>query len=1191
MRIRKLELQGFKSFVDRQSFHFGEGIAGVVGPNGCGKSNIVDAIKWVIGEQSAKSLRGQAMQDVIFNGSEGRNKVGLAEVIVTFVRGPQPFPKDYARFEEIRIGRRLYRDGTSEYLINQVKVRRKDIVELLLDTGIGNKLYSFIEQGQIGQIVQARPEQRRGLLEEAAGISRFKARKRETEQKLEVTAQNLDRATDVAEELGRRLRTLERQVSKAARYRRLQATVRQHELFLGLAKYAALSGDRRALQERHRECTSDLGQLGRDVERRDGELQGARGEIAVMQTVVTRLREEIAELEAQRRELDATHRLQARENRELELRAGAVVRDLEEAGRQQDHAGQEQSRSEVELAEARLALEDRDALFDAQARAAREIGERLHRVGGEVEEAKSEHMVRVTRLVRRRTHLGASEQRLGQLAEQASTIRPRLKEVGARVCELQTLSSTAVAEREAQELVRDGCRDDALHARQRLARAEEQQATLGQTVREADDVLATVSREAAGLEARVQSLQSLQDARVGVEGGAREVLDALDTHGLLAEHLEIPDSKRELVEVGLGSKLDTVLLRSRGQLDEAIALCGDWTTLRVVEDPSPISAEILASIRAVDSLDEALAGGESVVVPSLGVRVDADGTVHAGRGAPSGVVLLERRRELTALAESLEGARARLEQAEAASLTARAAVDGGREAIRLARQHLESRRTTEREADKALAGARDLAKDHARNLLSEQERLERLQTESVRFEEEEAAIRGRMDDERSAIAVEEEEQASVEERLSRLQAELAELQSASAAAREAAARARTEQSAVQERVVLLKRARDGASSRREQASERAERASAELMKARERLAFLERDDQRIAAALEELQGQQGDNRDRLGLEGERLKTAQESIAGAEATLRGRREQLQKVQARSTRMELRLQEVKLGIDTLRQRVEARYQVSLPGLLDRLERDHALLLEAGEAARAEPPVHGLGLEPVEDLRVVPADLEREELVVARLAVLDKAKAGLERLGEVNLAAMEEYGAVAERHGWLEEQRLDLEESVARIRKTIAEINRTCRERFREAFDKVDTEFRRVYPRLVGGGQGRLRLTDEDDLLETGVDIYVQPPGKRLQNLTLLSGGEKAMCAIALLFALFRVKPSPFCLLDEVDAPLDESNGARFNAVLKEMSELTQFIIITHNKKTMEVMDTLYGVTMPDPGVSRLVSVEVS
>jgi chromosome segregation protein len=342
--------------------------------------------------------------------------------------------------------------------------------------------------------------------------------------------------------------------------------------------------------------------------------------------------------------------------------------------------------------------------------------------------------------------------------------------------------------------------------------------------------------------------------------------------------------------------------------------------------------------------------------------------------------------------------------------------------------------------------------------------------------------------------------------------------------------------------------------------------------------------------LQEQGEEQAELRGKLQIEKEHLGKCRAGLSADEERLRGLRDKLAAAKTEASRLELKLQEVKLGIEALRERVEGRYNLRLAALLDRLEQDAALVIEAGEGAQAQVPIPGVVLDEVADLRVTPENLEDPAAVKAWVAMLEKAKNALQRLGDVNLAALEEYTEVAERHKWLSEQQADLELSVDAIRRTIAKINKTCRERFRDAFDRVNAYFKEIYPRLVGGGQARLSLTNEEDLLETGVDIFVQPPGKRLQNLSLLSGGEKAMCAIGLLFSLFKVKPSPFCLLDEVDAPLDEGNGARFNSVLQEMSSLTQFIVITHNKKTMEVVDTLYGVTMPEPGASRLVSVKV-
>ncbi|MCP4807314.1 MAG: AAA family ATPase [Proteobacteria bacterium] len=1190
MRIRKLELQGFKSFVDRQTFHFGEGIAGVVGPNGCGKSNIVDAIKWVVGEQSAKSLRGQSMTDVIFNGSEGRKKVGMAEVIMTFGRTEAPFPGDYARFEEIRIGRRLYRDGGSEYLINQVKVRRKDIVDLLLDTGIGNKLYSFIEQGQIGQIVNARPEQRRGLFEEAAGISRFKARKQETESKLEQTMLNLERATDVAEELGRRLRTLERQVEKAAKYRRYRAQIRQGELYLGLARYAALAGDRKALFDKHRSAASDLEELARDVARRDRALSGAREEIAVMTSVVGTLRDAVAELEAQRRQAETEREFQAREQRDLQARLDVVSHDLDESRRAMHASTDEAARTDRELTEARSSLEDRESTHTDHAATARVLGDELRTVERDVESAKREHMKLVTGLVRRRTTLAGSVRRIEEHTRRIDELDNTKATTGDELAALATQQAEAEAQAEQAKRRRDEASEEIKSVAARVKTLEVDQKPLRAAARAAEDALTRAQRTLGALDAKLGALRAMQESRTGVEGSAKDVLDRFDTLGVVAEHIGPAEAER--AKRVLGADLDAVVVRDRTQLLEIADALAESPRTGLIEGQPTALLDVLEAATLPDAIALQQKTGRPVLVPDTGARVESNGVIHVGRAeVASGARLLERRAEIDALDAERGSLAAAVESASEAAERAQVAVESSSDELETARARLEERRTAARLLEREFSESRSRARDLERDVRSRQERSTRIAAEIGGIRRRIEQIRTEDEADREAVARDEERQAAAEATLSTLQAGLAELQARVVESREATARARMEQSAVRERVLLLEKAQASALTRRDEATRRVERLDGELAKSGERLTFLAADDERLQERLFDLGEDQDGKRDQLGLERERLKKAREAIAGAEETLRKQRERQTNTQTRVGQLNVKLEQVRARIEGTRQSVDERYKVSLPALLDQLESRQALVLEAGADARAELPVPGLKLEPVQDLRLVPDHLEDQGMVGRWVELLAKLKDRLEKLGEVNLAALEEYGQVAERFQWLDEQRQDLEESVSRIRKTIGELNRTCRDRFREAFDRVNAEFRVIYPRLVGGGQGRLALTDENDLLTSGVEIFVQPPGKRLQNLTLLSGGEKAMCAVGLLFSLFKVKPSPFCLLDEVDAPLDESNGARFNNVLRDMSELTQFIVITHNKKTMEVVDTLYGVTMPDPGISRLVSVQVS
>jgi chromosome segregation protein len=1214
MRIKKLELQGFKSFVDRQTFHFGSGIAGVVGPNGCGKSNVVDAVKWVIGEQSAKSLRGAHMQDVIFNGSAVRKKVGLAEVLITFARTEdKAFPGDYARFEEISVGRRLFRDGNSEYLINGIKVRRRDVVELLMDTGIGHKLYSFIEQGQIGQIVQARPEQRRGLIEEAAGIGKFKARKAEAEQKLEATAQNLERATDVAEEMRRRLRTLERQVEKAARHRRLQAQVRQGELFLGLVKYAALSGDRKALSHAHRTSMRDTEDTRRDLERRDQALQGQRDEIAVMSSVVGRQRDELAELEAQRREAESARRYQSREAEELRVRLDVLEHDLAEAGRRDVEASAEVERLDREVALARDGMEDRDsrlARLRAEADQARLAFGTTRR---ELENTKRDHMALVTSVVRRQATLQASERRVDELSRQLDDFLADRARVDTDLGAQTQALAEAEAEVQAVQLREEEARAavDALRLQARDGQLAEER--LRGELRRQERACTDAERAVARTEARLQSLQDLARRHAGVDSGVRKVLDQASTMGILAEHLDVPAELQELLESAAGGALEHILVRDTEQLAEAAELAVGKGRTGFVVVRGAIPEQGLAS--RIQGSDEGLAAlgtvlgvcheapdlraalllhertGERVLVPSMQARVEPNGVVLVGpETGGTGGAILERRRGIAKLESELTQVQAELTRLRAGVQEAQLAVEQGRDGLTRVLAEIEESRVAHRRVQDELGEARSLVRDRARELKAGEDRVRYLATEEGRLRARIHAAGEEQDKQRAAIETDQRRQAQVEADLTELQARLVRDESLSNQCEQELTRARSETSAAKERVALLSAGLASARTTRDEARARSKRASEERGRSRDRLRLLEGDDSRLNQLIQELGEKQGSLRDKLSADKTRLGRARQALSASEDSLRGLRDRLGLSQARVQKLELRLQETKLGIESLRGGLEPRYQLSLPGLLDRLDREAALVLPAGEQAQAALPAGLAQLEPVADLRVTPELLESETAVREWVARLEKVKAGLEKLGEVHLAALDEYSEVSERYAWLEQQRQDLEESVDTIRKAIGKINRTCRERFREAFDQVNGYFRQTYPRLVGGGQARLKLTNEDDLLETGVDIFVQPPGKRLQNLTLLSGGEKAMCAIALLFSLFRVKPSPFCILDEVDAPLDEGNGARFNSVLREMSELTQFIVITHNKKTMEVVDTLYGVTMPDPGISRLVTVKV-
>jgi len=1444
VRITRLELFGFKSFCDRTSFTFGEGISCVVGPNGSGKSNVVDALKWVIGEQSARSLRGAEMQDVIFAGSVDRKPVGFAEVQLTLCADEgEPFPGEYAALREVQVGRRLHRSGASEYLINQVKCRRRDVVDLFLDTGIGTNLYSFIEQGRVDKVVSASPPERRELIDEAAGISRYKQRRGEARKRLESTVQQLDRAADVADEMARRLGVLERQVLKAARFRRLRARVRQRETYLALVKYRGLAADRRALQRSLREGRREEAAARRGLLRREEDLRLRREETASVEQAATSWRDEVAEHDAVLRELASQITLQSQRAEELREQGATAARDAEEAeaavrALQGELDGARQALAETEatlaargattaerqqaLASARTARQAAEAAAEerrravGEARAALAAVEARHaelrrvveRRGGEDDEsaaASSELQRRAAALeaardeavaslearggalasaesalataeaelaeavARRDAARQAAEARVTAAMERAASVRRDLQAIEAQVA---TARKERAAARRVAAAERRRARDQqaaAVHARGSRwvdAVAARGRSQVERAARRGDERLAEVEAAATHDEAAARSdaRQRVDEAMASTDTRIRDALRPLRQAAARARrHLdevraERAECQRRLAdlsarEAALQARLATtdddmtlpaslVDRLEPAAAEDALIRLGRRAGLPMVTAPEELQAVIdaLPEDRDVqvwwrsdlpdppertdgvaDAVGAALASGRAVVVEGRGVRVEPDGVVTVTKGQPPTSAAarvrwrasLEEVAEDRALAEtsaadlteaeeraesSLEEAEQRLADAEREAERARRrarseaeaeaarqvdeAVARGREArdaASLARD--EAVRAARRRAEEALEAVRARREACERDLvaaldaaLEGEEQLEASAEEALVASEDErsraasqaldealeavaearagsdvsadevgprqeavAAARDALQGVRQDHAEVERELARIEERQQALRAEAdrwaadqaarserrseqdAELLALGEARARAAGDVQEAQQAEAEAHTALQAARDDEQraarahaaaegeggalrerldaqqarvaelvSRRQQADERgvqqAERARDLVHRAEEAGKAAAEATERRARITEE----RAASYDRLERERARVQELKRGLVEAEEDRANLQERHRDASALVQRLTEQAASVRAEIDAVRTRLDDRYQVSLPGLLDRLERSGRLDLVADPEVARGLSVGAKTIEGVEPLVVRPAMLEDEDAVRQALGELDADRASLGRLGEVHLGATAEYEELATRHGELTAQREDLEASVQRLRAAIAKMNRTCRQRFREAFDRVNDNFQVSYPQLLGGGSARLALTDDEDLLETGVEIYVQPPGKRLQSLSLLSGGEKAMTAIALLIALFRVRPSPFCVLDEVDAPLDERNGGRFNGMLRELARSSQFVVITHNRKTMECADTLYGVSMTRPGVSSLVSV---
>ena len=1180
LKLKRLEVSGFKSFVDPVTVEFAGGLTAIVGPNGCGKSNISDAITWVLGEQSAKNLRGDTMEDVIFNGSSERKPLGMAEVHLVLETDPS-FPS--AEDGVLTIGRRVFRSGESQYRMNGKLVRLKEIKDLLMDTGLGIRAYSVIEQGKIGMILSGKPQERRRLIEEAAGITRYKARKRVAEVKLEEARANLLRLDDVIGEVERALRSLKRQANAARRYKEAQQEYRLllERVLVGRWRRleSRLAEVRRALEETQ---SQDAG-LAAELHRREAALASGREAVDRLAEEVSARHKEVADLGAViegRQQLVKSGRERIQEIAERvtagstlgERRAQeseSLVGRLEEVTGRRDELANElasaadavsRDEEQVQSAEEELRTVERrreairSDLLEASA-ALNRLRQRAHQ--GEIELEKASY---------RSHHLGREVEEHGH---ELSTASETLETAGARVVDLE-------------------------------ARIAEGQAILGRLGGELDEV---VKKEAAASDALRRAESELGEARQRkrlleelsrAHAERRTVLEqALAAAGhpepvYLADRVEALDGWERALDHYLGELSDAVVLPAgaaameiagalRGQAEAHLVApraggAGDGAPGPEVDDP-----EVVLPLGGALGLEPDLA---AALPPAYLVRTaeDAERLAHEHAGvaflAPDGVWfhggvihvegpraepgVLERESRLAELERSVPELETRRAEGEAALA---AAVERRSEKAR--EQNAEEQRVAQLRQELAVARARkeDAAARHRR---LDQE-AGKLRTESEKIASEVAAVRERQAGLAAEIQAAEEKHGALQGDFDRTEEEVRKAKERRESLRESSAGRRGRLDLLKERLESNEREMERLSREIDEGRRQAESWRQEAERLTRRRAELERE---IATAETELQGAL-----------ERRAAAEEGLVGVQQTLEERRGGLRGEEASIAELRTEREGVREGLEGLRVK-EAELKQDAGHLAEtfREEFDRELSAEpAGEEAEAPSAEDGEEAGPAPEL----AELEAE---------LARTKATLERLGPVNVLAVEEYEEQEERHGFLTEQRTDVEQSVESLRRTIREINATSSDRFRETFAEVNRSFGEIFTKLFRGGEAEMRLQDEEDLLESGIEIVARPPGKRLQNLMLLSGGEKALTAVALLFALFRTKPSPFCILDEVDAPLDDPNTVRFAEMLEEMLGDTQFLVITHNKITMERASTLYGVTMEERGVSKLVAVEL-
>ncbi|WP_166207646.1 chromosome segregation protein SMC [Cognatiluteimonas telluris] len=1158
MRLSTIKLSGFKSFVDPTTLHLPTNMTGVVGPNGCGKSNIIDAIRWVMGESAASRLRGDSLTDVIFSGSSARKPVSQATVELVFDNSDHTITGEYAAFNEISVKRTVSRDGQSNYYLNGTRCRRRDITDLFLGTGLGPRSYSIIEQGMISQIIEARPEDLRVYLEEAAGISKYKERRKETETRIRHTRENLERLTDLREEVGKQLEHLKRQARQAEQYQVLQGERRVRDAEWKALEFRGLDARLQSLREKLSHEETRLQQLIAEQREAERELETGRvrredaaqalnkaqaegyevgGTLARIEQQIAHQREmgqrlQRARDEAQSALAEIAQHIQADEARLGTLRAAIADAEPQLATLQAD----DQARQDA-LRDAEAKLADWQQRWDAHVRAQSEAAR-----AGDVERTRVDYLDR--------QGLDA-ERRREKLAEERA---------GLDLTALADAFAQVQTQHDAQKQSLDALNAEVETRKQALAALQDQQ-------RVAQAELADVRKQAQAGRGRLSSLETLQHAALGQEQGAATAwLQArgLDSAARVGEKLVVEPGWENAVEGALGQLIEGVLVDAPEALVDALGELGEGRLTLVSPDaddaayaPTSLAAKvqgpaairrILSKLHAAETLADAramlpqLGDGESVITRH-GERLGA-GWVRVLRSGAAKQGALLRAREIQSLHAEIEG----LQQREHA-------------------------------LNDALTSLRD------RLLAAEQQR-EDAQRASYHGHRSVSELAGQLQSQQGRLD-------SARNRIERIDAEVEQLVATLDASREQAREARSKLEDAVARMGELESARRALDEERRALGDARDAARASARESRDaaHALALTLESQRaqvvaLAQSLERMGGQRGQLDTRLTELASQLSEGDAPVGALE-------QQRQAALEERVRTEKALSAARAtldGIDNeLRGFEQTRHQRDEQSLAQREKISQRKLDQQALALHAEQlsaAVTGAGFVLDEVVSTLPDDAE--------LAAWEKTVADLDaklrRLEPVNLAAIAEHAEAAQRKEYLDAQDADLTAALTTLEDAIRKIDRETRGRFKDTFDRVNSGVQELYPRLFGGGHAYLELTGED-LLDTGVAIMARPPGKRVSNISLLSGGEKAMTAVALVFAIFQLNPAPFCLLDEVDAPLDEANVGRFTAMVSEMSEHVQFLFVTHNKSTMEAAQQLSGVTMREPGVSRLVSVDLA
>jgi chromosome segregation protein len=1185
MYFKQIELQGFKSFADHTQLNLEPGITAIVGPNGCGKSNILDALRWALGEKSARALRGSHMQDVIFNGSENRPAMGMSEVTLTFDNADSALPVDFA---EVQVTRRLYRSGESEYLLNKAPCRLRDIEELFMDTGIGTNAYSLIGQGKIDMVLSSKPDDRRFLFEEAAGIIKYKSRKRKAMLKLGRAEQNLLRLGDIIAEVQRQMRSLKRQVNAAIRHREITAQLRELEIRNAWLHFNELSGQVADLKDRYTEASNEWEQAEAATSTLDARIE----ELNLQRIEIERM------LMARR---DGEHQVDS-EMEKIENRIAMLRREIEFSKEQQEQARNEEeefrtragniSIEEEETGQQNTDLEENLKQLEEQLRGHQEAWkkaeEQVRLADAALEKRRAESLDRINTRNRSQTELETLNVSLAGVDEQLEAIHNRQNEQQGRQEDLSAQLQDARAEEQKRQQQLE-------EAENRRETAEAEQNALTARLEELNSRWQQLREEKSSCEARLTSLRELRDSYEGFAAGVRAVMMAQQENtpemrgviGPVGDLLSTEKEYERAIEAALGGNINNVVADNADAAKSAIAFLKKHQAGRVTFLPlDTIRASTHDDMESVRNMPGVIGPAidhiqcEARILPAVRyllyntVIVDTiDDAVRIARSERRFPRLVTRDGEVVSSAGAVTGGRTRHESrgllgrsAEIEELEKRAAEVSekiritGADAHELIRK-IETLKNEIRDLNQRTGEYRKAVSEasmHTARLSTELENLSQSgaqltrQREILQAQREELAVkreeaRVRVDDMDSGteemeqrIEASRREAAEKRERLTAIGDELADIRVRLAEVSQSIEETRRNR-------IRQERAREEALKEAVRRSELQEQIAAKVLAHENSIAeCLER-----AKALSESREEAHEKVLQSQQEQDKLNRETESVSGK---LKSLRTKTQNAQNLVHKLEIELRHKEDRIEFFQERILSEYHLALASLAEE---------EVGTDDYDEN--------------------EREQKI-------RESRKQLERLGNVNPMAIEEYEALQERNDFLIAQESDLRTAREKLLSVVDRIDITIREMFMDTFNTVSENFKNYFRRLFNGGQARIYLLDEDDPLESGIEIEARPPGKKPQVISLLSGGEQAMTAIALLFSIFSARPSPFCVLDEVDAPLDDANIGRFLNMLDEFAEDNQFIIITHNKQTMGKSDALFGVTQQERGISQLVSVRM-